>query len=137
MFGGVNGAQCKMRLGSQKITTVYGTRRFTSRGEHNIEQRSKQGVLYATLAQGFKQDFMNSLTKLLPKSRKNTSAIRYPWQECVDNALRHTDVSTTPALIAHAETTLYRRRQILSNADTSDERVALDAAIEKVQSARA
>jgi|1185.fasta_scaffold789900_1 hypothetical protein len=68
---------------------------------------------------------------------KNSSPAAYAWQDSVESVLQETDAIRKPARIAYAETALYRRLQALpSNPDSLNERVALNAAIEKVRSAR-
>jgi hypothetical protein len=56
--------------------------------------------------------------------------VKYPWQQHVHTALLHSD----PALIAKAETDLYRRRLVLQRSDNANEELkALNAAIQQLQ----
>ena len=68
---------------------------------------------------------------------RSSTDLRYPWREHADAALQETDPIRRSARIANAETALYRRLQALQlSDDASEEREALKAAIEDLQSTR-
>jgi hypothetical protein len=78
------------------------------------------------------------IDQLVSELERDSTKVKYGWQESLENASQETDPLKRPAQIARAETDVYARRHWLNyHEGSSEERKLLDAAMDQLTSLRA